>query len=79
MNARFLPQVMLFVCALVADGVALAADSRDFRGHFPDYPGFSAYFAANPPSPALPDGAEQVLLVRYKPRFLLPRDPPRHD
>ncbi|MEI6300803.1 MAG: hypothetical protein WCR74_05120 [Betaproteobacteria bacterium] len=76
MNARFLPQVMLFACALMADGAALAADSRDFRGHFPDYPGFSGYFAANPPSPALPDGAEQVLLVRYKPRFLLPRDHP---
>lgn len=30
MNARFLPQITLFACALVADGAALAADSLQF-------------------------------------------------
>ncbi len=76
MNARFLPQILLVAAALVAGGGAGAADTRDFRGHFPQYPGFSQYFAANPPSTATPTGAEQVLLVRHRPRFLLPKDHP---
>lgn len=76
MIARFLPHCMLFATALFAGEGALAADTRDFRGHFPQYPGFSEYFAAHPPTSALPSGAEQVLMVRYRPRFLLPRDHP---
>ena len=67
-NARTLPHAMLLAvflaAALFAGGGAFAADTRDFHDHFPQYPGFSQYFAANPPASSPPSGAEQVLLVR---------------
>ncbi len=79
-NARTLPHAMLLAvflaAALFAGGGAFAADTRDFHDHFPQYPGFSQYFAANPPASSPPSGAEQVLLVRFRPSFLLPKDHP---
>jgi len=42
--------------------------------NFSQYPGFDAYFAANPPSSELPTPAERLLIERHRPRFFLPRD-----
>ncbi len=39
---------------------------------FSQYPGFSEYFAANPPRDTLPTPQEQALLRRHQPRIYLP-------
>ncbi len=77
MSARILHHILACLAplaALAAGGEARAADTRDFRANFSGYPGFAQYFAANPPSSALPGAADQVLLERHRPRFMLPRD-----
>lgn len=52
--------------------MATACSDREFN--FSQYPGFTEWYAANPPSDALPSADEQALLQRYKPRFYLPAD-----
>jgi hypothetical protein len=76
MCVRILQHALVCFAVLFAGTDALAADTRDFRGNFSGYPGFAEYFAANPPSSVLPTPAEQALLERYRPRFMLPRDHP---
>lgn len=39
--------------------------------NFSQYPGFAEWYAANPPSDALPSAEEQALLTKYAPRFFL--------
>jgi len=50
--------------------LALAGCSED--GNFSQRPGFAAWYAAHPPSEAIPDTAGQALLARYTPRVFLP-------
>jgi hypothetical protein len=73
MFARSLHHILACFAALIAGTNAFAGDTRDFRGNFSGYPGFAEYFAANPPSSALPTAADQALLEKYRPRFMLPR------
>ncbi len=40
--------------------------------NFSQYPGFSDYFAANPPAATPAGAADRALLVRHRPRFYLP-------
>jgi hypothetical protein len=56
---------------LAAALAALAACSEE-RGNFSQEPGFAAWYAAHPPSTALPTAAERALLERYRPRVWLP-------
>lgn len=42
------------------------------EGSFADYPGFAAYYAANPPTASAPDAEERALLARHRPRIFLP-------
>jgi len=49
----------------------LSACSRADDVNFSQHPGFSAYFAANPPSAERPDAADQALLQRYRPRLFM--------
>ena len=58
----------IFLCLLLvfAAGTAFGA-SRNFS----QYPGFEAWYAANPPSDALPSRQDQALLDKHKPRFYL--------
>lgn len=54
-------------------GVALAVAGCNTSGtNFSQYPGFSQYFAANPPAATPASTADQALLSRYRPRFFLP-------
>ncbi len=46
---------------------AAEAASRNFS----QYPGFTEWYAANPPSDALPTAEEQALLAKHAPRFFL--------
>lgn len=39
---------------------------------FSQYPGFAEYFAAHPPGRTVPGRADQALLQRFRPRFMLP-------
>jgi hypothetical protein len=57
-----------FVTALAA---VLAGCTED-RGNFSQYPGFAEWYAAHPPSQALPTAAERALLQKYRPRVWLP-------
>ncbi len=50
--------------------LALSAAEAASR-NFSQYPGFDEWYAANPPSDALPSAEEQALLARYRPRFFL--------
>ncbi len=40
------------------------------KSNFSQYPGFTEYFAVNPPSRHLPDQGDRELLYRYRPRFM---------
>ena len=53
-------------------GVLLALLACSDEGNFSQYPGFAAWYAANPPEDAPPDAAERALLERYRPRVFLP-------
>ncbi|MGI9511146.1 MAG: hypothetical protein ACR2QJ_17550, partial [Geminicoccaceae bacterium] len=44
----------------------------DHGFNFSQYPGFSAWYAENPPVSALPIPAEAGWLERFKPRIFLP-------
>jgi len=44
------------------------------NGNFSQYPGFSDWYAANPPSQSLPTQSEQLLLARYQPRLFVAAD-----
>jgi hypothetical protein len=57
-----------FVTAVAA---VLAGCTED-RGNFSQYPGFAEWYAAHPPSQALPSAAERALLQKYRPRVWLP-------
>jgi hypothetical protein len=63
---RSLLAAVVVLCA----GTSLTGCSDD--GNFSQYPGFAAWYAANPPSEALPDAAGQALLERFKPQIFLP-------
>ena len=60
---------------LLAATLALAACSDD-ASNFSQHQGFAEWYAAHPPSAALPTAAEQALLERYRPRVFLPADHP---
>lgn len=62
-NARF-----WFV---VAASTALLTGCEQRPTNFSQFPGFSAYFAANPPSSALPSATEKALLETYRPRLFV--------
>ncbi len=40
--------------------------------NFSQFPGFADYFAAHPRKSSVPNGADQALLQRFRPRFMLP-------
>jgi hypothetical protein len=40
-------------------------------GNFSQYPGFAQWYAANPPSEAMPHPLERALLARYQPRIFI--------
>lgn len=56
------------------------AGCGDGGSNFSQYPGFAEYFAAHPPSKALPSAADRALLRRYRPRIFVPEghDGPIH-
>ncbi|ETW94641.1 MAG: hypothetical protein ETSY1_33960 [Candidatus Entotheonella factor] len=56
--------------------ITLLAWSVSTAQTFSQYPGFSEYFAANPPREILPTAQEQALLRRYQPRIYLPAQHP---
>ena len=60
--------------ALLAVALSLAgfyAVGKQDAVNFSQYPGFAAYFKANPPSLHLPSLADQELLNKHRPRFFL--------
>ncbi len=59
------------LAAVCGIGLALAACNGGDT-NFSQYPGFSAHFAANPPTTTPASAAERELLTRYRPRFYLP-------
>ncbi|ETX05526.1 MAG: hypothetical protein ETSY2_22420 [Candidatus Entotheonella gemina] len=56
--------------------ITLLAWSASTAQTFSQYPGFTEYFAANPPREALPTAQEQALLKRHQPRIYLPAHHP---
>lgn len=56
------------IFALVLTGCS----DQDFN--FSQYPGFAEWYAANPPSSALPTAEQQALLATYQPRFYVSAD-----
>jgi len=57
---------------IVAIGAALAVTTcRSQDGNFSQFPGFDAYFKANPPSDALPTQEERALLWRNRPHLFI--------
>jgi hypothetical protein len=52
--------------------LALALAACSDEGNFSQYPGFAAWYAANPPAETVPDTAGQALLARFAPRVFLP-------
>jgi hypothetical protein len=52
---------------------ALLAGCTEERANFSQHPGFAEWYAAHPPSQALPSAAERALLHRYRPRVWLPQ------
>lgn len=65
--------IALVVLALAVFGAVVFYLPRPSQT-FAQYPGFDAYFAANPPAAIRPDAAERALLQRHRPRFFLPND-----
>ena len=57
--------------ALAFAAAALSACGED-TGNFSQYPGFAAYFLANPPSISVPSPADRRLLEAFRPRIWLP-------
>ena len=53
---------------LIGAAIGLAACEQR-PTNFSQYPGFRAYFAANPPSTTPPSAAERALLHKYRPRL----------
>jgi hypothetical protein len=66
-GVRFLPLVAIPVWL-----GALCTCAPD-EGNFSQYPGFGEYFAAHPPSKKLPSPEDRTLLLRHRPRFILPQ------
>lgn len=64
-----LKRIILVCCSIIA--FFSAGFSRGGEP-FSQYPGFAEYFAAHPPGRAVPDQADQMLLRRFRPRFMLP-------
>ena len=58
--------ILLCLLLVLSTGGAEAA-SRNFS----QYPGFAEWYAANPPSDALPSAGDQALLAKHRPRFFL--------
>lgn len=54
----------------VAGAISVAACSDE--GNFSQEPGFTEWYAAHPPSAALPSPYQQALLARFMPRVFLP-------
>lgn len=71
MKAGRLCRLIFAVLAIAAArGTPLLAQEID---NFSQFPGFSEYFANNPPRTDPPNDAEKALLERHRPRFYLPR------
>ncbi len=58
----------IFLCLLL---VFAAGPASGASRNFSQYPGFDAWYAANPPSDELPSPLERALLDKHKPRFYL--------
>lgn len=58
--------------AAIAFAVAALSGCGDGAGNFSQYPGFAAYFAANPPSISVPAPEDQRLMETFRPRLWLP-------
>ncbi len=75
-----MPSDMKIACAyfVVAGGLVmtLLTWTASTAQTFSQYPGFTEYFAANPPRETLPTAQEQALLRRHRPRIYLPADHP---
>ena len=57
----------LVAAACFLFGTPARADDLNFS----QYPGFTEYFAANPPADTLPSAEDQALLTRYRPRLYI--------
>lgn len=66
---KFLFQVCLIILIAVMSLVSAGCELN--RTNFSQYPGFEEYFRKNPPSDKLPSPADQELLRRYRPRFIM--------
>lgn len=60
----------MLLCLLL---VMIAGPTHGASRNFSQYPGFDAWYAANPPSTQLPSPEEQALLAKHRPRFFLGR------
>ena len=58
-----------FSAALLAASVAGCSPAGETN--FSQYPGFAAYFAANPRTVAVPSASDRTLLERYRPRLYI--------
>ena len=63
-----LQSALIRAACLCSAMLGACSDERNFS----QYSGFAEWYAAHPPSDALPDPAERALLARYKPRVFLP-------
>ncbi|HSS66347.1 MAG TPA: hypothetical protein VLS27_18095 [Gammaproteobacteria bacterium] len=70
MKRRHRLQVILL--ALLVPTAASGAAETNFSQH----PGFARYFADNPPVATTPSLEQRALLMRYRPRILVPEDHP---
>ena len=68
MRWRYRPWV-IFLAVLVPAGAGGAPSTN-----FSQYPGFASYFADNPPAAERPTPEQRALLMRYRPRILIPAD-----
>ena len=67
-----LTNVLRLFSAALALLVAHAASAQEtIETNFSQYPGFETYLREHPPSDAMPDAADRVLLQRYRPRMFL--------
>lgn len=58
----------ILLCFLL---LCAAASAQAASRNFSQYPGFAEWYAANPPSDALPSSDDQALLMKHRPRFFL--------
>lgn len=63
-------RILKFPAAFIALGLILAGCGSK-AGNFSQYPGFDAWFAANPPSSQAANAEQVALLERFKPRLFV--------